>query len=61
MPSSDNGGGQQPWFMRLMRPPTTENKDFTPMTEVGIIVMQGLALIGLLAISGALAQTAKEG
>jgi len=56
MPSSNND--RDPWFLRLMRPPTTENKDFTPMTEVGIIVMQGLALIGLLAISGALAHAA---
>jgi len=51
--SGDNGG--QPWFMRMVRPPTTEQKGFTPTTEVGILLLQGLALIGLLAVSSAFA------
>ena len=58
MPSSDNGGGQQPWFMRLMRPPTTEQKGFSITSEVTIILLQGLALIVLLAISGSLIHAA---
>lgn len=47
-----------PWFARLLRPPTTEQKGFTPVTEVWILLMQGLVLIGLLAIAGALAMAA---
>ncbi len=52
-----NGGGS-PWFMRMMRPPTTEQKGFTPTTEVGILLLQGLTLIALLAVGGALAHAA---
>lgn len=56
MANRENNG--TPWFMRLMRPPTTEQKGFSITTEVGILLLQGLALIAFLAIGGALAHAA---
>ena len=58
MPNNGSDNGGLPRFMRWFQPPTRESKPFTPTTEVWIILMQGLVLIGLLAVGGALAMAA---